>query len=192
MTITKLNNALNDVDHSKEKRLEMAQLLINEPYLLKALLVIIGKDEKPNSPKAAWVLEYVVRKNQETIYPYLDTFTLHLDKLKLESSVRPAAKICKELMSAYFSKEKNKAQQIIKNIHLECITTACFDWLIGAYKVAPKAYAITSLFELGKKYDWVHPELQLILEQNYNNGSAAYKARARMALQKIKKLKREG
>lgn len=69
--------------------------------------------------------------------------------------------------------------------HLTQITTTCFDWLIGNQKVAAKAYSMTSLLMLGSKFDWIWPELRLILEQNYHNGSPAYQARARMTLAKL-------
>ena len=61
-----------------------------------------------------------------------------------------------------------------------------FDWLIGNHKVAAQAYSMTCLLLLGEKFDWIHPELKMILEQNYAVGSAAYKARARMTLAKLK------
>jgi len=63
-----------------------------------------------------------------------------------------------------------------------------FQWLIDdTIKVAPRAYSMTSLFQLGKDIDWVHSELKLVVEQNYASESAAYKARARMILNKLKK-----
>jgi hypothetical protein len=46
---------------------------------------------------------------------------------------------------------------------------------------------MTTLLLLGKDITWIHPELQVILKQNYDNGSAAYKARARMTLKALKK-----
>jgi hypothetical protein len=70
--------------------------------------------------------------------------------------------------------------------HLELITASCFDWLIGDHKVAAKVYAMTSLLLLGRKFEWIHPELKMVIEQNYASGSAAYKARARMTLEKLK------
>lgn len=106
--------------------------------------------------------------------------------MKLDSSVRPIAKICEFLIKAYFSKNINETKSVLKEIHLEQITTACFDWLIGEHKVAAKAYSITSLLLLGQKYEWIHPELKMVLEKNYPEGSAAYKARARMTLAKLK------
>ena len=46
---------------------------------------------------------------------------------------------------------------------------------------------MTSLYLLGNKFEWIRPELQMILEQNYSLGSAAYKARARQILVLINK-----
>jgi len=46
---------------------------------------------------------------------------------------------------------------------------------------------MTCLLLLGRKFDWILPELKMVLEQNYENGSAAYKARARMTIEKINK-----
>jgi hypothetical protein len=73
---------------------------------------------------------------------------------------------------------KNQEQKIIES---------CFDWLIlENVKVATKAYSIRALFELGKKNDWVYPELKRILTDDYVKYSAAYKAVAREIVKKIK------
>ncbi|WP_378176144.1 hypothetical protein [Aquimarina sp. SS2-1] len=45
---------------------------------------------------------------------------------------------------------------------------------------------MTSLYLLGTEFDWVHPELKITLENNYHSGSAAYQARSRMILKKLK------
>jgi hypothetical protein len=34
-------------------------------------------------------------------------------------------------------------------------------------KIAPKAYAINTLFLLGTEYDWIHLELAMILERDF-------------------------
>lgn len=67
------------------------------------------------------------------------------------------------------------------------IAENCFDWLIDVNKkVATKAYAIRALYELGKKYDWIYPELKRIITDDYPKHSAAYKAVTREILKKIK------
>jgi hypothetical protein len=39
---------------------------------------------------------------------------------------------------------------------------------------------------LGKHFDWIYPELRIILNKDYQYNSAAYKAVAREILKKIK------
>jgi hypothetical protein len=62
-----------------------------------------------------------------------------------------------------------------------------FDYLITHQKVAAKAYSMKTLYLLGKEYHWIHPELATILEKDFNTSTAAFKARARHLLKKLKK-----
>ena len=181
-----LYKSLNYVNHSREKRAEMASLVSNNSDLIAPLLAIAFTVNDPISSKACWVLEFTAKEKLNFIFPYLDEFTSKLNFVHLDSSVRPMAKICEYLIKSYFSKTPNITQKVINELHLERITTACFDWLITNQKVAAQAYSMTCLLLLGKKFDWILPELKIILEQNYAQGSAAYKARARLTLAKIK------
>lgn len=186
MTVTELKTSLNYVNHSREKRAEMARLVSDNPQLIKPLLEIAFTINDPISSKACWVLEFTAKENLPFIFPYLNDFTLKIGTVYLHPSVRPMAKICEYLITSYFSKSANSVKQNLTDTHLDRITTACFDWLIGEHKVAAQAYSMTCLLLLGRKFDWILPELKMILEKNYAQGSAAYKARARMTLAKIK------
>ena len=189
MTKSELYESLNYVNHSREKRSEMATLILSHPDLIRPLLQICFDVDNPISNRACWVMEFTAKENISFIFPYLNDFTANLEALHLDSSVRPIAKICEYLTKSYFLKDQNSTQKALTDEHLQRITTACFDWLIGDHKVAAQAYSMTSLLLLGRKFDWIHPELTLVLEQNYTDGSAAYKARARMTLEKIRKSK---
>lgn len=178
--------ALNYVDHSREKRKEMAGLVRNNPHLIEPLLQVAFKFDDPISSKACWVMEFTAKEDLPYLFPWLDIFTKNLNYFRLDPSVRPIAKICEYLTLSYFKHKAPETRKALNDIHLERIAAACFDWVIGGYKVAPKAYSMTSLLLLGSTYDWIHPELKLVLEQNYANESAAYKARARMVLAKLK------
>lgn len=190
MNSEELYESLNYVDHSREKRKEMAQLIVNNPQLVAPLLDVAFTVNDPVSSRACWVLEFTAKEKLSYLFNHLDYFTSKIKEVHLDSSVRPIAKICEYLTISYFIETENDTQNILTENHLERITTACFDWLIGDHKVAAKAYSMTCLLLLGEKFDWIHPELKLILEQNYTNGSAAYKARARMTLAKIKKVRK--
>ncbi len=186
MTYLELYNALNYVDHSRTKRREMSNLILNAPTHIKPLMEIAFQVDDPVSCKACWVLEFTAKEHLGYLFPSIDTFVHNIGSVHLDPAVRPIAKICEILMKSYFQLKDKETLGALNDEHLESITSACFDWLIGDHKVAAKAYSMTSLLLLGRKFDWIHPELRMILEQNYQNGSAAYKARARMTLAKLR------
>jgi hypothetical protein len=47
-----------------------------------------------------------------------------------------------------------------------------------------------TLYLFGKDFDWIHPELLQILERDFPDQSAGFKARAKHLIKKIKKEKR--
>lgn len=189
MTKDELFEALNYMNASREKRSKMAVKIEEHPYLIPILIEIIKEDSDPISCKACWVLEYITKNDIQLILNNIDAFILTLSKLTLESSIRPASKICQLLVQDYYTKKPSKSLKVLTNMHLHAISEAAFDWLIGSTKVAPKAYSMTTLLLLGRNIDWIHLELQQILKQNYQNGSAAYKARARITLKSLEKIK---
>jgi hypothetical protein len=185
MTSEELKKALDDVDHTRKKRMEMAEWVLGQANLIPILLQIAEKDEHPISSRACWVLEFAITNDLTLIFPYVEEFIAVLPKIRLESSVRPMAKICELITTSYFKSKNDQTSTFLKDEHLVLMATVCFDWLIGPYKVAPKAYSMASLFYLGQNREWIHEELKLVLEQNYSKGSAAYKARARMILAEL-------
>lgn len=187
MTTEQLYKELNYVNHSREKRLFYAHLMQDNPNLVPKLLDILFTVDDKISPRAAWVFEFMCNHNIETIIPYLDTFTANLHKVHIDSAVRPVAKICEILVTAYTSKLDNNIKNVLTATHKERIIETCFDYMINDEKVAAKAYSMTTLFLLGKEYDWIYPELARILEDDFSKQSAAFKARARHILKKIKK-----
>ncbi|WP_111683956.1 adenylosuccinate lyase [Winogradskyella tangerina] len=186
MTKDQLYQELNYVNHSREKRLYYANLVIDKPELTNPLLEILFEVDDKISCRAAWVFEFMCGEKLEAIIPYLDIFTQNVSKVHLDPAVRPVAKICEYLIKAYYSKDDNPIKSALTETHKEKIVEACFDWMINDEKIAPKAYAMNSLFLLGKDYDWIHPELAMILERDFQMQSSGFKARARHILKKIK------
>jgi len=187
VTKAELFKTLNYVDGTRDKRIKVARLVLNNPDFVEPLMEIAFEDDGVISSKACWILEIVAKRDLQQILIHIDTFISGISKVHLDSSVRPVAKICEILMKAYFSKSINDVRTGLNEVHLEKIIDSCFDWLIGNHKVAAKAYSMTSLYLLGEKFNWIRPELKVLLEQNYGLGSAAYKARARQILALINK-----
>lgn len=164
---------------------ELSGEVLNNHDLLPDLLTIAFNVKDKNHHKACWIMELVFEAKIDWLTPHLEDFCNTLQSFKHESALRPVSKICQ------FAAEKNdKAAGFIKGKQLQQIIEACFDWLINPEgKVATKAYAMRALFLIGKKEDWIYPELQVILSQDFPNHTAAYKAAAKDILKKINKRK---
>lgn len=179
---------LNALENAKRiNRLRVANFIIKNKELFKYLLEIVFEFDNKQSIKAAWVLEFVCAEKLNWLAPHLNYFTENIYKVTFDSAVRPTSKICGFLAKAYTSKQQSILKSEINSTHIEKIIEVGFDWLIGNQKVAVKVYAMEMLFLFGKNKDWVHEELQLIIEQNITNESAAYQARGKKILSCINK-----
>ena len=187
MDSSELYLQLEKVDHSMGKRELMAEYLLLNPSLTRPMLELAFQVKEPLSVKACWVLEYAVRTNIRFLDEHLDYFIGNLALLKDESSIRPMAKICEALLLEKYGAGEETQYSKLTEENLEKLGVVCFDWLIGPHKVATKAFAMTSLYELGKTQSWIHPELQMVLEKDFASESAAFKARARHILKKLSK-----
>ena len=187
LTKAELYKELSYVNHSREKRLKYANLVIDNPDLITPLLEILFDVDDKISCRAAWVFEFMCGEKLETIIPHLNIFTENISIVHLDSAVRPVAKVCEYLIKANYSKTDNAIKTHLTETHKEKITAACFDWMINDEKIAPKAYAMNALFLLGNEYDWIHSELAIILERDFQMQSSGFKARARHILKKIRR-----
>ncbi|TJY34112.1 adenylosuccinate lyase [Pontimicrobium aquaticum] len=187
MTKEELYKELSYVNHSRDNRKKYALLVISNPDLIPKVLDILFQVNDKTSCRAAWLLEFVARENLDAILPYLDSFIKNMHTVHLDPAVRPVAKICEYLIEACYSKTPNHTKDYLKPEHKEKIIELSFDYMITDQKVAAKAYSMNSLYLLGKEFDWIHPELIMILERDFNLGSAAFKARARHLIKKLRK-----
>ena len=168
-------------------RAEAVDLMMHNLEVLPDLIEKAFSKEK-NHFKYCWWLEFLNRQHIEVLCPYMDVILDMAQYLTNQSAIRPIAKIIETFVLNYYSKNPNDiVQEMMSSIIKEKMVNRGFEWLIDdQLKVAPRAYSMTSLYHLGKDVTWVHPELKLVIEQNYTTESAAYKARARMILKKLK------
>ncbi|MFA9186568.1 hypothetical protein AAGV33_00460 [Flavobacterium sp. FBOR7N2.3] len=181
---SELQSKLEHLKAYREDRLIIAQYILDNKNYFDELISICFSPSGKNNHKACWILEFVSYKELIWLQPYLDFICENLKHLTDESSLRPIAKVVQLLVNAHYKKDKNNI--ILSEENLQNIIETSFDWLINDTKVATKAYSIRTLYVLGKHYNWIHPELQIIVGKDYANHSAAYKAVAREVLKKIK------
>jgi hypothetical protein len=163
-------------------RNELAGEIIENQSLFSELIQRCFQFSNKSAPKAFWILELICYEKLEWLVPHLDYFCSNIKNLTHDSAIRPAAKIGLLLTISHF---KKKEISLTEN-QLQQISETCFDWLITDTKVASKCYAIRSLHLLGYHFDWIHPELKIILEKEYSSHSLSYQAVGREILKKIK------
>lgn len=188
MTPEQLYRELETTNKYWANRQRVADIVLHNKALMPSLLQICYRFDDELSRKACWTLEFVCKQQLHWLLPFIDDFIDNLPKFKFDATVRPVAKITRLLIKACFDKKPSPVKDHLTEIHLEKLTGINFDWLISDEKVAVKAYAIYSLYDLGKKWDWIYPELRMILEQNMHEHSAAYKAAAGNTLKKLPRL----
>ena len=182
---SELQAKLDYVNAYRENRLMAAQYVLENQHLFEELVLICFSPEDKNNHKACWILEFVSYEELNWLQPHLDFLCSNLKVLKDESSIRPIAKVVQLLVKSHYKKNDDSVLLSEENLQ-DCIEVS-FDWLINDVKVATKAYSIRTLYVLGNHYYWIHPELQIILNKDYGNHSAAYKAVAKEVLKKIEK-----
>ena len=186
MPVDNLTKLLESCSTLRQDRIFVATQVRQHPEWFPKLLEHCFDTSYTYFYKAAWVLEFVLEKKPEFLFPYMDFFTGNLSGIRHESAIRPLAKICKQMAEIHVSNTLNNARNILKYNNISNIVEASFDWLISDTKVASKVYSMDTLYQLGRlknpKLKWIHPALNDILEKNISNESAAYKAHAKKIL----------
>jgi hypothetical protein len=182
-------SALDNMENPKrENRQTAANIVYNNQNLFKHLISLTFEVDNKLSIKAAWVLEWVCTHGKLTwMLPHLDEFTQNIGLLKYDSAIRPCAKICEHIATAYTSKTANEFQQSLSTKHIDTIIETGFDWLITPQKIAVRAYTMTTLYLFGLQKDWVHPELEHLINTKIIKESAGCKARGNKILSLIHK-----
>ncbi|GEQ85988.1 hypothetical protein ULMS_14960 [Patiriisocius marinistellae] len=171
----------------RKTRLDLANWVLENPENFPELLKFCFQVDEEISFRAAWILEFVCLENVTLLYPHFEKFFEKLPYIYREQALRPFSKICWLLTERFYKKKEASLLLHFRGEYREQLVECCFDWLISEKKVATQAFAIKSLFLLGKEYDWIHPELKVIIEQNINTNSAGYKSIGSKALIAIKK-----
>lgn len=179
---TEFQKKLNSLTGHRANRHKYADEVLENPELFPELVHLCFLDSNKNAAKASWILELVCYEKLVWLQKYLDFFCSNIKNQIDKSAIRALSKICLLLAISHF---KKKEIQLSEN-QLQQITETCFDWLMTDVKVASKCYSIRALHLLGNHFGWIHPELKVILDKDYNSHSAAYKAVGREILKKIK------
>ncbi|WP_428740532.1 adenylosuccinate lyase [Tenacibaculum sp.] len=189
MSVDFLTSVLENVDNpARINRDNASNIVLAQPELIKYLVDITFEVDNKLSIKAAWVLEWMCTHHGiENILPYLDIFSKHISEVHFDSAIRPCAKICEHLATAYTSKKENNTKKLLTQNHIDLLVETGFDWLITDQKIAVKAYTMNTLYLFGLQKDWIHSELEHIIRTKVIHESKGCEARGKKILGLIEK-----
>ncbi len=152
---------VNEICRSPKKMNELMQVFINSPYRI--------------SQRAAWPLSYIAEKRPELLANYYD---LLINQLNATDN-HPA--VTRNILRAFQFVD-------IPEEHQGNVLDVSFNLLNNPNEpIAVKAFSMTVIFNLSKKYPDIIPELKASIESLMPNASAGIKNRGNKILKAIQK-----
>ncbi len=188
----KIITLLKSIKNAKRKNRDRVAIIVHkDKNLHKDLIKTVFLVNEKVSIRAAWVLEWICTHYAlDFILPYLDEFCNNIHKLSFDGAIRPCAKICEELATAFYKKGENEVKASLQQNHINQIIETGFDWLITLQKIAVRAYTMNTLYLFGTEKDWIHPELKHLINSKIIHESKGCKARGRKVLELIEKARK--
>ena len=153
-------------------------VLENPEYLKEVVAFGIDLTNK-NQYKGVWIIEMLAETHPELLVPFINQIADVASKYKHESAIRG---ISRTILFLSTSKKISLTEE-----QKEKFIETSLDRLIGDDKIAPKVFAMYTLCHFSKEHDWIKEELQNIINKDFAEQSAGYKAAAREVLRKISK-----
>ena len=186
MTVTQLKTELQNLKAYKAERVRLGVLAVEQNLLSE--LIELCHPESGLSHQACWSLEQSFLLHEESCYPYLKEICVLYEMNINSSGMRSLCKISSILTKKFYSKKDSQIKELLTKPIRENMVEGCFQELISTDKTANMAYSVYSLYELGKEFDCIYPELKPILTQkldeDYGNG---FKSSARRIIAKLER-----
>lgn len=162
-------------EHSKNQAVAVARYSTGSAKRFRALMDCFFSDEVRLAQRAAWSVRWAMELNTALLQPYLPALVDVLEKENVHDAViRNALKVLDE-------------SEVPESCH-GALMTACFRIVeTPATAVALKAYALSILQKLAGIYPEIGQELKMIVEDNWDNYTAAFRSRGKKVLASISK-----
>ena len=159
---------------TKTKALAIAEYACSSPEFFKELMQCFFDNEYRLAQRAAWSVSWAARKKPEYIKPYIKELVAQLSRTDVHDAViRNSIRVL-------------EAIKILEELHGD-VMNACFAFIERpSTPVAIKAFSLTTLFNLSKIYPEIKNELKLVIENNFENETAAFKSRGKKILKAFK------
>ncbi len=159
--------------HFKTHALAITEFAVSSEENFKELIdCFLSKDIRVEQ-RAAWSVSWAAQKKPEIVQPYIGILVDQLKRKDVHNAViRNSLRILEDLI-------------IPEEFHGE-VMDACFQFLQNPETaIAIKAFALTVLFNLSKIYPEIKNELRIIIEENMDYETAAYRSRGKKILARL-------
>jgi hypothetical protein len=159
---------------TRTQALAIAEYASSSPTHFKELINCFLADKYRLAQRAAWSVSWAARKKPELIEPYVKDLVAQLSRTDVHDAIiRNSVRVL-------------EAIEIPEELHGD-VMNACFAFIEKtSTPVAIKAFSLTTLFNLSKIYPEIKSELKLLIQNNWDNETAAFKNRGKKILAAIK------
>ena len=161
-------------EHSKKQCDRIVKYIGANPERFGQLVQIFFRGEYRITQRAAWPLSYCVRLHPELIRPYFKPLLDNLARKDIHVAViRNTLRLLQDV-------------DIPKRYHGR-VMSICFDFIQSVdTPIAVKAFSLTVLQHLAVDYPEIRGELRLIIEEQWEQATPAFRSRARRILKGMK------
>ncbi|MBE9460522.1 hypothetical protein ACFP1I_02570 [Dyadobacter subterraneus] len=159
--------------HFKKHALKITEFAVSSDKNFKELIKCFLSNDIRVAQRAAWSVSWAAQKKPEIVQPYIRVLVDQLKRNDVHNAViRNSLRILEDLI-------------IPEEFHGE-VMDACFHFLQKRETaIAIKAFALTVLFNLSKIYPEIKNELRIIIEENMEYETAAYRSRGKKILARL-------
>ncbi len=160
-------------EHSKKQTDRIVSYIGADKDRFAILMKLFFKGEYRITQRAAWPLSYCVQHHPELIGPYFARLLNNLGRKDIPVAViRNTVRLLQDV-------------SIPKSYHGRVMST-CFDFVQSpATPIAVKAFSLSILGKLSADYPGILPELKLIIEEQWEHATPAFRSRAKKILKSV-------
>lgn len=167
------NELLKYEAQTKEQALAVAEYGLSSENALAELMRCLLSEDVRLAQRAAWSVSWVAQKRSESITPYIGLLVSQLEKPLVHNAItRNSLRILQKIE--------------IPDMYHGQLLNVCFNFIQNrATAIAIKAFSLQILFNLSKHYPEIRNELRLIIQENMDYESAAFRSKGKHILAKL-------
>lgn len=172
MTLRKM--LLADPNQSRGLAVRVAGYACESEANFKELIQCFLSDDWRLTQRASWSLSMAAKQKPELLGPHIGTLVSQLQRTDVHDAV---VRNTVRILEGIAIPEQYQGE----------VMDACFNFILDRKTaIAIKAFSLTILFNLSKIYPEIKKELRIIIEENMDFETAAFRARGRKILEKIR------